>query len=501
MENFMKKLKNNTSDQSTVDKNLKMMSISAIVLIVLFFYTLIKSDNIIHGSSYYIGVGFLFVLLILTFALQKFKDKIRAKIPKNKFSTVLEETKDQDNKNNTTSSAAQQQEQTNTIQPVKTDITFKDVAGIDSIKDELLEIANFLNNPKKYITYGITLPKGVLLIGPPGVGKTMIAKAVANEAGVPFYYQSGASFVNIYVGAGAKTVRELFTVARSTAPSIIFIDEIDAIGKTRGGGSNDERESTLNELLTQMDGFLTNQNQGVMVIAATNKIDILDDALLRAGRFDRRLFLDLPTKVDRKKILELYLKNKKYNFDLKKLIDDTSGFSSAGLATLINEALLAMIKRDGTSLLEDDISLSKQKVQFGKKQLQILSSSQKEILAIYQAGKAYFTKEKTLLFEQGITKQNITYPSLTQLKTQIKKYLAGTVAVEVILNEPFAVNKEELNYSYELAIKIEKEYKMISSNENLLDKLKQELRDEFIKNKDKINKLKQTLLKEEIVVF
>ena len=353
----MKKLKNNTNDQSTIDKNLKMMSISAIILIVLFFYTLIKSDNVIHGSSYYIGVGFLFILLILTFALQKFKDKIRAKIPKNKFNTILEETKNKDSKNNNNS--CQIQEQDNTIQPVKTDITFKDIAGIDSIKDELLEITDFLNNPKKYTTYGVTLPKGVLLVGPPGVGKTMIAKAVANEAGVPFYYQSGASFVNIYVGAGAKTVRELFTIARSTAPSIIFIDEIDAIGKTRGTGSNDERESTLNELLTQMDGFLTSQNQGVMVVAATNKIDILDDALLRAGRFDRRLFLDLPTKEDRKKILELYLKNKKYNFDLQKLIDDTSGFSSASLATLINEALLAMIKRDGTSLLEDDISIAK----------------------------------------------------------------------------------------------------------------------------------------------
>ncbi|MDC0933663.1 AAA family ATPase, partial [Arcobacteraceae bacterium] len=316
--------KENKDTRSNIDKNLKMMSISAIVLIVLFLYTITKSDNIIHGNSYYVGVGFLFVLLILTFALQKYKDKIRAIIPKTKFSDELSSVQE----NNTNEPRlAKEKESEGTITPTTSSITFKDVAGITEIKEELEEVVDFLNNPKKYQKYGVSLPRGVLLVGPPGVGKTLIAKAVAGEAEVPFFYQSGASFVHIYVGMGAKRVRELFAVAKLNAPSIIFIDEIDAVGKARGIGSNDERESTLNELLTQMDGF--DSSSGVMVVAATNKIEVLDEALLRAGRFDRRVFLTLPTKTDRIDILNLYLKNKSFNLDIEKLANETSGFSSS----------------------------------------------------------------------------------------------------------------------------------------------------------------------------
>jgi len=327
---------NKKDSKEKIDNNLKMMSLSGMILVALFIYILIKSDNIMQHGSYYTGIVFLFILMGLAFGLQKYKSKIKRYIPANKYQMELEESleiKDD--------APVQQNE---TIQAAKSNIKFKDVAGIEDVKAELEEVVDFLNNPKKYSKYNVSLPKGVLLVGPPGVGKTLIARAVAGEANVPFFYQSGASFVHIYVGMGAKRVKELFNQAKAKAPSIIFIDEIDAVGKSRGMGSNDEREATLNELLTQMDGF--SGNTGVMVIAATNKIEVLDEALLRAGRFDRRVFLTLPSKEDRFKILELYLKGKKTNFDVEKLALDTSGFSSAALSTLVNEALLNMIKRN-----------------------------------------------------------------------------------------------------------------------------------------------------------
>src|SRR5574344_1378392 len=337
-----------------IDKNFKLMIISALILVILFVYTIYKSKTVIEGTTYYLGIGFLFILLILAFILKLKQEKIRKFINKEGFNTFDDEL------SKTTSAKSSKKDLDSTISPVKSNITFKDVAGIKEIKEELEEIVEFLNNPSKFQKFKVKLPKGVLLVGPPGVGKTLIARAVAGEAQVPFFYQSGASFVHIYVGMSAK----------KNAPSIVFIDEIDAVGKMRSGKSNDERESTLNELLTQMDGF--DGESGVIVIAATNKIEVLDDALLRAGRFDRRLYVGLPNMEDRRRILELYLKDVKYEINIQKLSNETSGFSSAALATLVNEALLNMIKNNNQSLSENDIEIAKNKLEFRKKQLKIL---------------------------------------------------------------------------------------------------------------------------------
>lgn len=479
-----------------MDKNLKMMSLSAIVLIVLFIYTVTKTDHIIHSKSYYVGIVFLFVLLIITLVLQRYKNKLREKIPRNKFTMQLEKAQKEKKEIQLNTSETQESSQGN-ITATTSEITFKDVAGIKEIKEELEEVVDFLNHPKKYQQHGVSLPRGVLLVGPPGVGKTLIAKAVAGEAQVPFFYQSGASFVHIYVGMGAKRVRELFAVAKYNAPSIIFIDEIDAVGKARGTGSNDEREATLNELLTQMDGF--DSTSGVMVVAATNKIEVLDEALLRAGRFDRRVFLTLPTKTDRIEILKLYLYKKSFDFDIEKLANETSGFSSSALATLVNESLLYMIKRGGSQLLEKDLELAKQKIQFGKKQITLLSTEQKDILATYQAGKAYISNARTHLLDDGIVNEDLIYPSKTQLKNRIKKYLAGSMTLEVMKNESYVVFENELHEAYRLAEKMVEDYKMASHKENLLQSIKDELKTDIISNSEKIREIRNILLKDEVV--
>ena len=425
----------------------------------------------------------------IAFFLQKYKLKVREIIPENKFQQEL----------NISSEKYKEDVVSSKIEAVKSSITFKDVAGIESIKEELEEVVDFLNNPKKYTKFDVSLPKGVLLVGPPGVGKTLIARAVAGEANVPFFYQSGASFVHIYVGMGAKRVKELFQLAKVQAPSIIFIDEIDAVGKQRGIGNNDEREATLNELLTQMDGF--DGNSGVMVMAATNKIDVLDEALLRAGRFDRRVFIDLPSKEDRKKILKLYLKNKQIKFELNKLVIDTSGFTSSALATLVNEALLNMIKRNGTTLLENDIEYAKKKIQFGKKQLNILDEEQKNILATYQASKAFISKVQVQLLDEGLNKPIFIYPSKSQLKSQIANNLAGSIGVEVLLKEPYAVFESELKEAKRLANLMVEKYDMGHCSDEILDEIKNQLKITIEKNKENILNLKIILLEDEIVVF
>ncbi|MBI3873511.1 MAG: AAA family ATPase, partial [Arcobacter sp.] len=267
----------------------------------------------------------------------------------------------------------------------------------------------------------------------------------------------------------------------------------------RNGGNNDEREATLNELLTQMDGF--DGENGVIVIAATNKIEVLDEALLRAGRFDRRVFLSLPSLSDRQKILKLYTKNKNINFNLEKLANDTSGFNSAALATLINEALLNMIKRGEVSIGEDDINIAKQKVQYGKKQINILCDAQKDVLATYQASKAFVIQKKVSLFDDGISDEICEYPSKSELLQKIKSNLAGSVGVEIFKNEQYLVFPNELQKAKGIANDMVLKYDMGSESSEILTYIKQELYDELKENKVEIIRLKEMMLKDEVIVF
>ena len=486
---------NNKDLEKNLEKNFKLMAMSAVVLLILFVYTIYKSSSHIQGSSYYIGIIFLFILLFLALLLKVKQNKVRAFFNKGK----KEEKSAFDTELTKSQAKVVQDDLNSNIQAVSSNITFKDIAGIKEIKEELEEIVDFLNNPKKYLEFGIKLPKGVLLVGPPGVGKTLIARAVAGEADVPFFYQSGASFVHIYVGMGAKKVRELFAKAKQNAPAIIFIDEIDAVGKARSGKSNDERESTLNELLTQMDGF--DGDNGVIVIAATNKIEVLDDALLRAGRFDRRVHVGLPNIDDRKKILELYLNNRNHEINIERLVNETAGFSSAALATLINEALLNMIKNDKKILDNDDILIAKNKLEFGKKQIKILDEKQKEILSIYQASKAFISKTKVALFDESVQKLNSAYPSYHELCENIKRDLAGFIGVEVIKKEKYAINHEDLESAFKTATDVVNKYKMVNSVEDLLTNIKNELRSELSQNAEEINRLKNVMLKNEVITL
>ena len=325
------------------------------------------------------------------------------------------------------------------ITPSHSEIKFKDVGGISDVKIELEEIIDFLRSPKKYKNFGAKMPRGVLLVGPPGVGKTMIAKAVAGEANVPFYYQSGASFVQIYVGMGAKRVRELFVQAKRNAPSIIFIDEIDAVGRVRGANRNDERESTLNQLLTEMDGF--EDSSGVVVVAATNKIDVLDPALLRAGRFDRRIFVDLPTLDERVAILDKYFEKMIHEVDTKEVAKMTVGFNGASLATLVNEAALEALRQNRHNISMQEVLAVKDKVIFGKKKVKSYSEDEKNLQALYQAAKAlsaYWFEvpfEKFTMVNDGLKPYDVDLVSKHTLFSYIKVMLSGMAICEIHYGE------------------------------------------------------------------
>ncbi len=271
-------------------------------------------------------------------------------------------------------------------------VTFKDVAGNKEAKEELKEIVDFLRNPKKFLDIGARIPKGVLLTGAPGTGKTLLARAVAGEAGVPFFHLSGSEFVEMFVGVGASRVRDLFQMAKRASPAIIFIDEIDAVGRVRGtgvGGGNDEREQTLNQILVEMDGF--EPNEKVIVIAATNRNDVLDPALLRPGRFDRRVILDLPDRQDREEILSIHSEKKPFAEDvnLKVIAERTPGFSGADLYSLMNEAAILAAREERKTVGQFDLIRSIEKVMLGpERKSHIFSTKEKELTAYHEGGHA-----------------------------------------------------------------------------------------------------------------
>jgi cell division protease FtsH len=271
-------------------------------------------------------------------------------------------------------------------------ITFADVAGLKEAKEELEEIVEFLKNPQKYTDIGAKIPKGVLLVGPPGTGKTLLARAVANEAEVPFFFTSGSEFVEMFVGVGASRIRDLFKTAEKNSPALIFIDELDAVGRSRGtgvGGGNDEREQTLNQILVEMDGF--EANKGLIVLAATNRPDVLDSALMRPGRFDRRVTLDLPDIKEREQILKVHAKGKplEKSVNLRTIAERTPGFSGADLSNLLNEAAIVSARKNKKTVSEDNILMSIDKVLMGpERKSRVISEKEKKIVAYHESGHA-----------------------------------------------------------------------------------------------------------------
>ncbi len=339
--------------------------------------------------------------------------------------------------------------------PSKNKITFADVAGADEEKEELQEVVDFLKNPKKYSELGAKIPRGILLFGAPGTGKTLLAKAVAGEAGVPFFSISGSDFVEMFVGVGASRVRDLFENAKKNAPCIIFIDEIDAVGRHRGaglGGGHDEREQTLNQLLVEMDGF--GPNEGVIVIAATNRMDILDPALLRPGRFDRRVVVMRPDIKGREAILKVHAKNKPLaaDVDLHEIAKITPGFTGADLANLLNEAALLAARHNKKEIVYHDISESVFKVMLGpEKKSRIISDKEKKLTAYHEAGHAIVLRtvsdtdkvERVSIIPAGAAggytahkpDEDVYYTTRQQLINDIMISLGGRASEEIILGE------------------------------------------------------------------
>ena len=334
-------------------------------------------------------------------------------------------------------------------------VTFKDVAGLEEAKVEIMEVVDFLKNPEKYTKLGGKIPKGVLLVGPPGTGKTLLAKSVAGEANVPFFSLSGSDFVEMFVGVGASRVRDLFNNAKTKAPCIIFIDEIDAIGRARGKsaitGGNDERESTLNQLLTEMDGFGT--NSGVIVLAATNRADILDKALLRAGRFDRQIYVELPDIVGRKEIFEVHMRGLKLGSDVDKdfLAKQTPGFSGADIANVCNEAALMAARKGKEEINKQDFLDAVDRIIGGlEKKNKIITPEEKKVIAFHEAGHA--TTSWLLQYAHPLVKVTIVprgnslgaawyLPEERQITTKEQMYhemiatLGGRAAEQVIFGQ------------------------------------------------------------------
>ena len=359
-------------------------------------------------------------------------------------------------------------------------VTFKDVAGADEEKGELEEIVDFLKQPKKYIEMGARIPKGVLLVGPPGTGKTLLAKAIAGEAGVPFFSISGSDFVEMFVGVGASRVRDLFEQAKKNAPCIIFIDEIDAVGRQRGagfGGGHDEREQTLNQLLVEMDGF--GVNEGIIMIAATNRPDILDPALLRPGRFDRRILVGAPDVKGREEVLKVHTRNKNLadDIDLKTLAKMTQGFSGADLENLTNEAALLAVRRGKSSIDMKDIEEAITRVIAGpEKKSRVVSEYDRKITAVHESGHAVVSNllehsdpvHEISIIQRGMAAgytmnlpdQDRTHTSRKQLKDKMVELLGGRVAEKLVIGDISAGAKNDIDRASHIARSMVMEYGM-----------------------------------------
>ena len=432
-------------------------------------------------------------------------------------------------------------------------VTFDDVAGVDEAKEELQEVIEFLKHPKKFQALGAKIPRGVLLVGPPGSGKTLLAKAVAGEAGVPFFSISGSEFVEMFVGVGASRVRDLFEQAKKSAPCLVFIDEIDAVGRQRGaglGGGHDEREQTLNQLLVEMDGF--DPNAGIIVIAATNRPDILDPALLRPGRFDRRIVVDNPDSKGRREILNVHVRGKPLGegVNLEVLAKHTPGFSGADLANLVNEAALLAARRNKKKITMAEMDEAIERVIAGpQRRSRILGPKEREIAAYHEGGHALLGKllpnadppHKVTILPRGMAlgyvisappEDKYTY-TRTELLDRITSILGGRVAEELVFNEvttgaqndfeqatdltrrmvtdfgmseklgPLSLGKrhgpiflgrdlvETRNYSEEIAYEIDKEVRRIT------DECYIRARDILIANREKLDRVAKALLERE----
>ena len=431
----------------------------------------------------------------------------------------------------------------------KPKVSFNDVAGIDEIKEEVKEIVNFLRDPKKYQKLGARIPKGILLAGPPGTGKTLLAKAIAGEAGVPFLSVSGSEFVEMFVGVGASRVRDLFEQAKKNAPCIIFIDEIDAVGRKRGvgiGGGHDEREQTLNQLLVEMDGF--ESKDGIIVIAATNRPDILDPALLRPGRFDRQIMVPLPDVKGRLEILKIHAKNKPLapDVDLEVIAKSTPGFSGADLENLLNEAALIAAKKNKDKIDMEDLEEAKDKIIMGVARKSLaLSEREKITTAYHEAGHALvgwmlpnadkvhkvtiIPRGKALGVTQQLPKEDMYTYTLDYLMDRLAVLFGGRVAEEIFLDTISTGAGNDIKVATDIARKMVCEWGMskkvgpihvkvedifdVSTNNQIISEDLKKLIDEEVKrilneaqekarklileNKDKVENLAKALLEKE----
>ena len=358
---------------------------------------------------------------------------------------------------------------------------FSDVAGLVEEKEEVSELIDFLKNPKKFQKLGARIPKGVLLVGPPGTGKTLLAKAVAGEANVPFYYISGSDFVELFVGVGASRVRDMFKQAKQSAPCLIFIDEIDAVGRQRGtglGGGHDEREQTLNQLLTEMDGF--GANEGIIIIAATNRPDVLDPALLRPGRFDRQVTVSLPDQKERKAILDVHAKNKTFekSVSLENISKRTPGFSGADLENLLNEAALLAVRRGKNAIGMAEIDEATDRVLMGPAKVsRTINAEEKKLVSIHESGHAVIGLKlkdadevhKITIIPRGVAggytmmlpkEEKISIATKTQLLAQITGLLGGRVAEELYFGEITTGASDDFKKATKIARAMVTEYGM-----------------------------------------